>query len=70
MLPLFFALGRRSQPRSGLPSPFHRVKLLSHSHACVCAHLRLSSFLFFAFTSSPTLRKALTDCTIRVKAWE
>jgi len=66
---LIFVLDRRSQPRCGVPSPFRRVKLLTPSHACVRAHLRLSSFSFFAFTSSPTLRKSLTDCTIRVKAW-
>ena len=33
------------------------------------AHLRFSSFLFFAFIASLTLRKPLTDCTIRVKVW-
>ena len=48
---------------------FRRVKTLSRAHTRIRAHLRLSSFSFFAFTSSPTLRKTLTDCTIRVKAW-
>lgn len=50
-----------------MPSPFRRVKALSRAHARACARLRLSSFLFFAFTASLTLRKPLTDCTIRVK---
>ena len=69
MLPLFFALGRRPRSCSGMSPAFRRVKTLSRAHTRIRAHLRLSSFSFFAFTSSPTLRKTLTDCTIRVKAW-
>ena len=46
MLPLFFSLGRRPRSCSGVPSPFRRVKTLSHSRARIRAPAPKQLFVF------------------------